>query len=549
MNTFDTIKTYILSSITQLFGLKSEQIKNIEISVSTNKEELFGDISCNASMTLAKELKKNPREIAKNIKTKLEENKEYFSLIEIAGPGFINITLTPEIWIKISNELYTKKEEFFALDKGIKRKKYLIEFVSANPTGPLHLGTGRGGIIGDVLANVLKLLGHQATKEFYINDTGNQIKNLAISLKVRCQQELGEDIQIPENGYKGSYLIDIAKECIKDHGKDVISKPNSFFETYAKDRLLEKIKNTLNDYGVKFDSWFSEKSLFEDGSVNKVIEILKEKEFVYEKDGALWFKSSHFGDDKDRVIKKKDGEFTYIASDIAYHKNKFDRNFEILVDILGQDHHGYVNRLKATLEALEFDADALQVILYQLVSVKLGDELVKMSKRAGTFTTLEKIIKTVGKDVARFFYLNRKSDTHLDFDLATALKKTDENPAHYIQYAYVRTNSLLKRANEEGLNFSLKNFKNISKAEIKVLKKIISLKQSLITIASTYQVHLIAYYTVELAKIFHNYYMNNRIIDPTDLETSKSRLVLVQLVQNMLAMCLDLLGLSKPEKM
>ncbi|MCK4264864.1 arginine--tRNA ligase [Candidatus Babeliales bacterium] len=549
MNTFDTIKTYILSSITQLFGLKSEQIKNIEISVSTNKEELFGDISCNASMTLAKELKKNPREIAKNIKTKLEENKEYFSLIEIAGPGFINITLTPEIWIKISNELYTKKEEFFALDKGIKRKKYLIEFVSANPTGPLHLGTGRGGIIGDVLANVLKLLGHQATKEFYINDTGNQIKNLAISLKVRCQQELGEDIQIPENGYKGSYLIDIAKECIKDHGKDVISKPNSFFETYAKDRLLEKIKNTLNDYGVKFDSWFSEKSLFEDGSVNKVIEILKEKEFVYEKDGALWFKSSHFGDDKDRVIKKKDGEFTYIASDIAYHKNKFDRNFEILVDILGQDHHGYVNRLKATLEALEFDADALQVILYQLVSVKLGDELVKMSKRAGTFTTLEKIIKTVGKDVARFFYLNRKSDTHLDFDLATALKKTDENPAHYIQYAYVRTNSLLKRANEEGLNFSLKNFKNISKAEIKVLKKIISLKQSLITIASTYQVHLIAYYTVELAKIFHNYYMNNRIIDPTDLETSKSRLVLVQLVQNMLAMCLDLLRLSKPEKM
>ena len=541
------VKESILSCIAGLFSLSSDELKSIDI---TSKDSMFGDFSCNAAMILSKKLNKPPREIASQIKESLLNDLKTIDRIEIAGPGFINIFLLKSTWTQIGTELLDKKEEYYKIKNG--KKKYLLEFVSANPTGPLHLGHGRGGIIGDTLARILNLIGHEAKKEFYINDTGNQIKNLGISLKIRCQQELGSDpdlsvIEINEDGYKGEYLIDVAKECIKEHGKSVLEKDDTFFEDYAKRSMLKLIKEDLNSYGVHFDNWFSESSLHKDGSIDVVIELLKKKDLIYEEDGALWFKSTQFGDDKDRVIKKQDGTLTYIAPDIAYHKNKFDRGFDILIDVLGQDHHGYVKRLKATMEGLGYPPSALQVILYQLVSIKAGDASVKMSKRSGTFTTLYEIIETVGVDVARFFYLNRKAEAHLDFDLETALKKTDENPAYYVQYAYVRINSLLKKAAKAGIKPT--NLNDISDPEIKIIKKLISLNDILENISRTYHTHLLAYYTIELAKEFHSYYANNRIINPEDIKTSGMRLLIANMVKNQLSLCLDLLGLSKPESM
>jgi len=549
MNFFDSLKNRIFIAISKTFSLQIEKVPGIDITLNTTKDDSFGDLSCNAAMILAKELKAKPRDLAGRIQEAIlgdNELKEYITKVEIAGPGFINIHIAKKAWQITTKELL-EKSDFFKLNGPYKR--YLLEFVSANPTGPLHIGAGRNAIIGDVLSNILNFLGHTAVKEYYINDAGNQIKNLGTSLQIRCEQELGIKKEFPEDGYHGTYILDIAKQCITEYGKEVMKKDNSFFSNYAKGKLLTLIKQDLNDFGVYFDNWFSEKTLNDDGSIAKVLEILKQKQLIYEQDDALWFKSTKFGDDKDRVIKKQDGELTYIASDIAYHKNKFDRKFDVAIDILGQDHHGYVRRLKATMEALGFNPEDLQVILYQLVSIKIDGDAVKMSKRAGTFTTLREIIDTVGKDVARFFYLNRKADAHLEFDLNIALKKTDENPTHYIQYAYVRTKSILRKALEEKIEYNINDLKELSQADITLLKKIISLKNVLSSIASTYQTHLLAYYTIELSKSFHAYYMHNRIINNEDIATTKSRLLLVKITMNSLGICLDLLGLSKPEKM
>jgi len=463
--------------------------------------------------------------------------------------------------MQITSELFVNKYDFYRLDKTEKKFKYLVEFVSANPTGPLHLGHGRNGIIGDVLTNVLDFLGHKAEKEFYINDAGSQILKLGQSLKVRCQQEVGQKVELPEGGYSGQYLIDLAEKCIAEFGQDLLKKDDQFFANYAKTEMLELIKENLNDYGIQFDSWFSEKSLYERGLVDAVLNELKSKNLVYEKEGAWWFKATKFGDDKDRVLKKSDGTFTYIAPDIAYHKNKFDRGFDKLVDVLGQDHHGYVKRLKATMQALDYDAENLDVILYQLVSIKEKEEKVRMSKRAGTFTTLQELIDTVGKDVARFFYLNRKVDAHLEFDLTTALKKTEENPVYYIQYAYVRTGALLQRAKEtdqlKDFVEQIENGKDLTEqvkdswdvGEISVMRKIICLHEILRIIVNSYHIHMLSYYAYELAQKFHNYYANNRIIDVDNIIQSKARLFLIYLIRSSFGVCLDLLGLSKPEKM
>jgi arginyl-tRNA synthetase len=565
MNFIGLLKEKIINTIKETFGVGDLGLKHLDLSLNIDKEESYGDLSCNAAMILAKTLGKNPKEIAEKLKKSLicdDYLKTYIKSIDIAGPGFINLHLNSNVWQKICSELLLKKNECFKTreDTGDGEKKYLIEFVSANPTGPLHLGHGRGGIIGDVLANVISFLGKDVTREFYINDAGNQILKLGKSLKIRCQQELGQKVELPEDSYQGTYLIDIAKHCIEKNGEKVIEKPESFFVDYAKIHLLNLIKSDLGDYGIFFNEWFSEKSLHEDGSVKKAIDILIEKKLAYKKDGALWFKSSEFGDDKDRVIQKKDGSLTYIAADIAYHKNKFDRGYKKLIDILGQDHHGYVKRLKATLNAIGYNQEDLDVILYQLVSIKKGDVAARMSKRSGNFATLREIIDAVGKDVARFFYLNRKAEAHLEFDLETALKKTDENPVYYAQYAYVRTNSLLQKAKEiPELKIFVENLQQgkveektltlLAVGEIKLLRKILSLGQILKSIKTTYQTHLLTYYLLEIAKQFHNYYAHNRIIDAKNLEITKCRLMLVSFVRLNFGLCLDLLGISKPEKM
>jgi len=579
MNSISGLKQTIIQTTQDLYKLSDDQLAGIDIKINVDKDRSFGDVSCNAAMMLAKVVGKNPRQIAQELLEVLQKkNPEAIEKIEIAGPGFLNLTLTNSLWQKFVIELFTQKQTCFKPDfnhdKNLKKLKYLIEFVSANPTGPLHLGHGRGGIIGDILARVLVFMGHTVHKEFYINDAGNQIKLLGQSLQVRCKQELGIPETLPEEGYAGEYMIELAKACVAEFdSQDILEKDEAFFTNYAKEHLLQIQKHDLKNYGIEFDQWFSEKTLHNDGRVTQALELLKAKDLAYEQDGALWFRSTLFGDDKDRVVRKSTGELTYIAADIAYHKDKFDRGYDILIDIWGHDHHGYVKRLKATMEALGFASDRLEVILYQLVTIKQNDVVVKMSKRSGVFTKLSDVIDEVGTDVARFFYLNRKAEAHLEFDLETALKKNDENPVYYIQYAYVRTHSVLLKAaltdipdsTSTGINLAhyveqLRNgtldtktlhevLANLSIEEIELLKKIASLHDILAAIAASYQTHILAHYAWELAHKFHNYYANNRIIDVSDIQKTQLRLLMIVLVRETFETCLNLLGISTPEKM
>lgn len=548
----DTIQSMQKSFIEYLSNnFEINQIELTQCTLSINSDPLkrtFGDLNSNAPLIIAKSLKKSPREIGQKIMT--EFTHPFILKSELAGAGFFNIFLNQEAFKNITIELLTLREKYFKSTKDLVKEKYSLEFVSANPTGPLHFGHGRGGIIGDVLANILQFLGHSVTREFYINDAGAQIKKLAMSLIIRCQQSLGIDVTLPEDAYHGLYLQDLAKKCIHEHGNQVLEQPEIFFENYAKDNLLKQIKQTLSSYGIEFDIWFSEQDLHLNQSINRVIETLEKKELLYEVDGALWFKSTLFGDDKDRVIRKTNGDYTYVAADIAYLKNKIDRGFNHLVMILGHDHHSYAVRLESIRKALEIKAP-LDVMLYQLVKIKEGEKELRMSKRAGTMITLDDVINAVGKDVARFFYLQRKADAQLEFDLDLALKKTEENPVYYLQYAYVRIKSILEKIIEHTVLQGIyeNDASNLGPEEHLVLKKIASLQSLLETIEHNHQTHLLAHYSIDLAHEFHKYYSNNRIIDFENIPKSRARLLLMMILKNTLNTLFDLLGISKPEKM
>lgn len=550
MNLIETINQTIIQHIKKIFpNLEKQTLDSIDITLNTDLQKPeFGDITTNAALILAKELKQKPRDIALKIVENLKY--EYIEWVDIAGSGFINCFLTKEAIAVLARELCLGNEDFFKLEASEPKKSYSLEFVSANPTGPLHLGHGRGGIIGDVLGNILRFLGHTVTKEYYINDAGAQMEKLGMSLKIRCEQLLGMATELPEDAYHGEYLIEMAKECIDEYKKSVLEKDIEFLSHYAEKRILEQIKKTLTDYAIHYDLWFSEKTLHQSGAINKALHLLRDKGFIYEQDGALWFKSTQFGDDKDRVVRKSNGEITYVAADIAYLINKFGRA-QHLIMVLGQDHHSYEVRLKGITQALGHNPQNLDIILYQLVTLKESGQAVRMSKRSGTMVTLDDIIKTVGTDVARFFYLNRKAEAHLDFDIDLALKHTEENPVYYIQYAYVRTVSILEKAQQfkELTNITCDDARFMNETEKMVLKKIISLKSLLKNISVNYHTHLLTYYTLELAHYFHNYYSVNRVIAPDNVEQSRGRLLLIQLIQNTLALCNKILGIHSPQKM
>lgn len=550
MNIIEKVQSAFLDHLMKSYALSAEDCKHVVVTIIDDAEKsVFGDLATNAAMVLSKLLKKAPRDVAAHLVSSFSH--EYVASLEIAGPGFINIRLTPEAFKALLLEMMEQRDQFFKPDAAAKRDSYSVEFVSANPTGPLHLGHGRGGIIGDVLGNVLRFVNHTVTKEFYINDAGSQIKKLGISFKIRCQQQLGVDVQLPEEGYQGEYLVDLAKQCIAQEGKSVIDKPDAFFADYAKNALLERLKGTLSAYGIDFDMWFSEKSLYDAHSVDKALNELTERGFTYEAEDALWFKSTQFGDDKDRVLKKSNGEYTYVASDVAYLKNKIERGAHRLILVLGQDHHSYVVRLKGIMAALGYNPDNLDVILYQLVTLKEGGEYVRMSKRAGKIVSLEDITQTVGKDIARFFYLNRKADAHLEFDIDLALKNTEENPVYYIQYAYVRTGSILQKAfeNPEFQNLTNEDIQALTPAEYLLLKKIVSLKNTLEAIANNYQTHVLTYYVLELAHSFHKYYAEHRVIDVSNIAQSRARLLIIQMLRMTFETCFSILEINKPEKM
>lgn len=557
MNSIDCIQKAFTQHVIRLFADPSTSSGRAQINVNDCRlhinvdeaKQAFGNLSTSIALVLAKASKRIPREVATEIATSFIH--PLVEKIEIAGPGFINMYLKQEAFTLLAQELYEQKEMFFKPDTLDKKYNVSLEFVSANPTGPLHFGHGRGGIIGDVLGNVLRFVGHNVTKEFYINDAGNQICKLGESFKIRCLQATGMDVTVPEDGYHGAYLTDLAQDCFAEYGQKLFDKPDSFFAEYAKENLLEALKNTLKDYGIEYDVWFSEKTLHESGAIPKALALLQERGLLFEQDGALWFKTTQFGDDKDRVVRKSTGEYTYIAADIAYLKNKIDRGFNNLIFILGHDHHSYVTRLNAVKDGLGYTDCPLAVILYQLVKISEDGALVRMSKRAGAIVSLQDIIDTVGKDVARFFYLNRKADAQLEFDLGLALKKTEENPVYYVQYAYVRTGSILEKAAKEAHlgDINAGDAQHLGPQEAFLLKKIVFLEQLLLDITTNHQTHLLTYYVVELAQLFHRYYSHVRVLDPENREKSRGRLLMIGLLRNTIALVLDLLGVSHPEKM
>ena len=549
MNLFESIKHAYTIFLHHQFAADNALLKNCSFELNTEEAKAqFGDINSNAAMILAKQLKNNPQLIARTIIDTFKHNA--IASIEMAGPGFINFFLTPEAFHIITQDMFEHKKAFFIPDKPA-RPRVSLEFVSANPTGPLHFGHGRGGIIGDVLSNIMCFVGYSVNKEFYINDAGAQMHKLGNSLIIRCKQVLGEDAFLPEDAYHGEYMIALANTCIQEHGPSVINNSFDFFVEYAKTHLLAVIKATLAFYGIHFDTWFSEKTLHDSGAIDTVLAILKERGYLYEKEGALWFKATAFADDKDRVVKKSSGELTYVAADVAYMQNKIDRGADQLIMILGHDHHSYVVRLHAVQQALGLEQYPLHIILYQLVKMKNEGQLVRMSKRAGTIVTLHDVIEAVGPDVARFFFLNRKADAQLEFDIALALTKTEENPVYYIQYAYVRTLSILEKA-EKALGItdvSVDDCKHIGDAEKLLIKKIASLKDLLTSIAENHQTHLLTYYIQELAQLFHNYYAHSRILDPADMATSRARVLMTIILRDTFSIVLELLGISRPQKM
>lgn len=550
MNIIEKIQESFNQFLVSRLNLTPAQLANCSIALNVEEDkQQFGDLSANAAMVLAKELKQNPRAIAQMIVDGFQH--ESLHKIEIAGPGFLNMFLTPAALQQLAHELITHKEQFFKQNPGTPILNYNIEFVSANPTGPLHLGHGRGGIIGDVLGNILAFLGQSATKEFYINDAGAQIQKLGSSFKIRCLQAVGIDAVLPEDAYHGEYLIELARQIIKEKGEAIVEESEEVLGEYAKQAMLAQQKKTLAEYGIEFDVWFSEKTLHQSGAIDAAIAILQEKGHLYELDGALWFKGTEFGDDKDRVLRKQTGELTYVAADIAYMLNKASRGFNRLIMVLGHDHHAYVRRLYGIQQALGLDTVQITFVLYQLVKMKANGEMVRMSKRAGNIVTLDDVIETVGTDVARFFYLNRKADAQLEFDLDLALSATEENPVHYLQYAYVRINSILAKAAQESdlSDICDADIAHIGSEESLLIKKIASLKELLVSMSHNQHSHLLTYYALELAKLFHNYYSKNRVIDGENIAKSRARLAMMSLLRDTLGTVFDLLEISKPARM
>lgn len=548
MNDIEQLKILFFSFLHDQFLCNQSIFDRCGFDINTDLEKsAFGDINSNAAMVLAQQLKISPRLIAQKIIEGF--NHPLIAKIEIAGPGFINLFLTDTAIIQLAQQIFKQRRLFFK--PTIDPQKINIEFVSANPTGPLHFGHGRNGILGDTIATILTFLGHDVTREFYINDAGAQMIKLGNSLQIRYLQAIGHSINMPEDAYHGQYLIDLANQLAKEYGKSLQDFTADYFQTIAQEKMLAQQKETLACYGISFDIYFSEKELQKKVNINSYLQKLTDAGYTYELDGALWFATTKFGDDKDRVLRKSDGQLTYLAGDLPYLVNKLERGFDKLIMILGHDHHSFVARLHALMQALGYNQDRLTVILYQLVHIIKNGQAAKMSKRAGTIVDLHDIINTVGKDVARFFYLNRKADAELDFDLELALTTTSENPVFYIQYAHVRTCSILEKAaaiDQNLVQLTSSDCTSIGEKEKNIIKKIASLRSVLESIGKTYQTHILAYYTYELAHLFHAYYNSSKAI-VADSAITKNNLFIIKIVQQTLQVCCHLMGISAPEKM
>ena len=529
-----------------------EEYDQESITIEIPKDKSHGDYSTNLAMQLTKLLKRNPRQIAEAIIEALDKENANIEKVEMAGPGFINLFLAKDAMTSIIKEVLEEKEAYGTTTYG-QGTKYNVEFVSANPTGDLHLGHAKGAAVGDSICRIMSAAGYDVTREYYINDAGNQIHNLALSLYARYKQAFGQDVTMPEDGYHGKDIIDIAtkikeidgdKYLEMDEGKAIV-----FFRNKGTEYELQKIKDILNEFRVSFDVWFSETSLYENDRVVPTIEKLKAAGYTYEEEGALWFKSTEFGDDKDRVLIKSDGSYTYLTPDIAYHLNKLDRGYEYLVDLLGADHHGYINRMKAAIQALGYNADQLNIDIIQMVRMMNNGEPVKMSKRTGNAVTIKDLIEEIGVDATRYFFVSKAANTPFDFDIGLAKSKSNENPVYYAQYAHARMCSIKAQAAKANIDYSDKYDLLVNPKEIELVKHINEFRNVIIDSAINRTPHKITNYVQRLAQLFHSFYNECYVIDEDNLELSGQRLALVEATRITMANALNLIGVSAPEKM
>ncbi|MFK5970400.1 MAG: arginine--tRNA ligase [Candidatus Marithrix sp.] len=572
----------------QLFTNALEQLdinQNIDIRLERTRDTKHGDFACNIAMILAKKLHKNPRDIANSIVEKLPNNNDFIAKIEIAGPGFINIFLTNQAYHTNIDDIFRLKTEY-GTNKIGKNQSIMIEFVSANPTGPLHVGHGRGAAYGAALANLLQTVGFKVHKEYYVNDAGRQMDILAVSVWLRYLELCGETIEFPLNGYQGDYIWDIAADLHRNHAEKFQQESSAVFAAIppdisnggdkelhidgliqrakqlleddykiifkqAIDTILDNISNDLKQFGVEYEEWFLESSLTTTNKVQQTIDQLQAAGHTYEQDGALWFKSSEFGDEKDRVIVRENGQFTYFASDIAYHKNKLERGFDRLINIWGADHHGYVPRVKSAITALNYNAEQLTVLLVQFAALYRGKERLPMSTRSGEFVTLRELREEVGRDAARFFYVQRKSEQHLNFDLELAKSQTNDNPVYYIQYAHARISSVMRQLTEQGQTwqYDKTTLTSLETAHEQALLIMLARYPEVIEMAAlAYEPHQLTYYLRDLAQNFHSFYDTNKILI-SDNKLRDARLSLIVAVRQVLQNGLTIIGVSAPEVM
>lgn len=536
-----------------LDNLKLNHEKEFTVEIPNNPE--FGDYSTNAALVLGKENKMKPKDLAEKIVKELKKNKVYKKL-EIAGPGFINFFLSPSLYQQVFWEIY-KSEDYGKSDFG-NQEKILLEFVSANPTGPLNIVSARAAAFGDTLYRIMKYVGYAPAREFYINDAGNQVDILAESLELRLREIHGEKIgEFPYEAYHGEYVKHLAHRLNALEGTRVFMLPQKdrleHLKEFALSELLEMQRNSLEKFGVFFEGWVSEKALRAEGVVEEVLSYLTEADCTYEKEDAIWFNSTKYGDDKDRVLMKSDGSITYFVPDVAYHLTKIQRGFTKLIDIFGPDHHGYVPRIRAAFRALNYDDSILEFIFLQQVNIFESGERVKMSKRAGKIVTMDDLISVVGKDAARYFFIARKANAHLNFDLELALKKNNENPVYYCQYAHARICSIIKKARSEKIypkHFKKEMIKKLNKPEeLALIQKMADLPELLILIAVHREPHRLTTYIEELASLLHHYYEKYQIVNVKNPALSQARLMLLYTVRKVMQICFELMGISAPETM
>lgn len=526
-----------------------------KVDISRSKDQKFGDFACNVALVTGKELGLKPRDLAVRIVESMELESTGVSRCEIAGPGFINFFLSPDVWRKNLDLIHSRNEQY-GRSSEIAGPGVLVEFVSANPTGPLHVGHGRGAAVGDSLVRLLRATGCRVDSEYYVNDVGNQMNILGRSLWFRLRELQGETLEFPENHYQGEYMKKLAAEFAKSSEAEGIkgldeSAAVRITSRYACQKILEGIQDDLSMFGVTYDRYFSERSLHEGGALTQCLDELKKSGKAEEREGALWFFMETSEDDKDRVLVRATGEPTYFAADVAYHTDKMRRGYDLLVDIWGSDHHGYVPRVKAAIEAFDYSSDKLKVLLVQFVNLIREGQKISMSTRSGEFITLREVLEEVGSDAARFFFLTKRCDSHLDFDLDLAKKQSSDNPVYYVQYAHARISSIFRIAQEKGIDsdFTDPDLEALNlKEELALMKKLADYPDVLNEAAQVLEPHRVTFYLLELAELFHSYYHDNKVLTE-DGRIKKARLYLVEAVRLVIANGLSILGVSAPERM